>query len=43
MGSSDEYNFGGVIFLTKNTDDDTGVTIIKIKIVITQYFSRGAN
>ena len=28
---SDEYNFGGVIFLTKNPDDDTGVTIYKTK------------
>ena len=28
---SDEYNFGGVIFLTKNPDDDTGVTIYKSK------------
>ena len=27
----DEYNFGGVIFLTKNPDDDTGVTIFKTK------------
>ena len=28
---SDEYNFGGVIFLTKNPDDNTGVTIYKSK------------
>ena len=28
---SDEYNFGGVIFLTKNPDDDTGVNIYKSK------------
>ena len=26
-----EYNFGGVIFLNKNPDDDTGVTIYKSK------------
>ena len=28
---SDEYNFGGVIFLTKNPDNDTGVTVYKSK------------
>ena len=28
---SDESNFGGVIFLTKNPDEDTGLNIINLK------------